>query len=226
MSYDWIFFDADGTLFDYDSGQAAALAGAFDVCGLPFGADTGVVYSEINGEIWREYERGEITQAALKTERFRRLFDRLGMAADAGELSASYLAILGRQTILLEGAEEVVATLARHHGLLLITNGLAGVQRPRFAASTIGGAFEATVISEEVGIAKPDPAIFEIALDRVGRPPKDRVLMVGDNLGSDILGGARAGLDTCWYNPGGVPNGHGVEPTHEIRTLRELLEIV
>ena len=50
--------------------------------------------------------------------------------------------------------------------------------------------------------------------------------MIGDNLGSDILGGANYGLDTCWYNPAGTLNGHGVEPTYEIRELGEILDIV
>jgi 2-haloacid dehalogenase len=100
------------------------------------------------------------------------------------------------------------------------------VQRPRFAASSIGGLFSETVISEEVGLAKPDPAIFDLAFERIGRPPKERVLMVGDNLGLDILGGANYGIDTCWYNPAGEPNGHGVEPRYEIRSLHKLLEIV
>jgi 2-haloacid dehalogenase len=97
---------------------------------------------------------------------------------------------------------------------------------PRFAASSIRDCFAEIVISGEIGLAKPDPAIFEYAFERIDRPAKERVLMIGDNLGSDILGGANYGLDTCWFNPAGTPNGHGVEPTYEIRELREVLEII
>lgn len=226
MKYDWIFFDADGTLFDYNAGEAAALSGAFSECGLPFSPEIGPRYSEINAGIWRDYELGRITQAELKTERFDRLFDSLGMAADSEEFSRRYLTILGRQTVLLDGAEEVVAKLAGAVGLLLITNGLSEVQRPRFASSSIGRFFPKVVISEELGIAKPDPAIFDHAFERIGRPAKDRVLMVGDNLGSDILGGANYGIDTCWFNPGELENGHEVEPDFVIRTLPEILDIL
>lgn len=109
---------------------------------------------------------------------------------------------------------------------MLITNGLAAVQRPRFASSSIGRFFPEVVISEELGIAKPDPAIFDHAFERIGRPAKDRVLMVGDNLGSDILGGVNYGIDTCWFNPEAASNGHEVEPVYEIRFLREILEIL
>jgi HAD superfamily hydrolase (TIGR01549 family) len=110
--------------------------------------------------------------------------------------------------------------------MLLITNGLAEVQQPRFAGSSIRDCFSEIVISGEIGLAKPDRAIFDYALARIGDPPRDRVLMVGDNLGSDILGGVNAGLDTCWFNPGGAANGHGVEPTYEIRELPEILDLL
>jgi 2-haloacid dehalogenase len=226
VSYDWIFFDADGTLFDYEAAEAAALAGAFAACGLPFEPASGPLYSAINAAIWREFERGEIGQEALKTERFHRLFDTTAVSADADDFSRHYLRVLGQQAELLDGAEAVVWSLVGRVGLLLITNGIAEVQRPRIAASPIGGCFAAVVISGEVGMAKPDPAIFDLALERIGNPDRRSVLVVGDGLGSDILGGMRAGLDTCWINPAGTPNGHGVVPTHEIRTLAELLEIV
>jgi len=226
LNYDWVFFDADGTLFDYQAAEVAALAGAFAACGLPFEPAAGPLYTEINATIWREFERGEITQEALKTERFDRLFDTIGVRVDAGVFSRHYLRVLSEQAKLLDGAEAVVRSLAGRVGLLLLTNGIPEVQRPRFAAAPIGGCFAATVISGEVGMAKPDPAIFDHALELAGNPKRHRVLMVGDNLGSDIAGGAASGLRTCWYNPAGVVNGHTVEPTYEIRSLSELLEIV
>lgn len=226
MSYDWIFFDADGTLFDYDAAEAAALEGAFDACALAYDSSIGPRYSEINAGIWREFERGELDQNELKTLRFDRLFTEIGLSADAAVFSGHYLEILGRQTTLLDGAEQLVRSLAGNVEMLLITNGLAEVQVPRFAASSIRDSFAEIVISGEIGLAKPDPAIFDYAFARIGRPKKERVLMIGDNLGSDILGGANYGLDTCWYNPAGTLNGHGVEPRFEIRELSEVLDLL
>ena len=78
MSYDWIFFDADGTLFDYDSAQGAALEGAFEACGFSYAPTIGSLYSEINAEIWRDFELGAIDQKELKTPRFDRLFGEVG----------------------------------------------------------------------------------------------------------------------------------------------------
>jgi YjjG family noncanonical pyrimidine nucleotidase len=226
LSYEWIFLDADGTIFDYDAAEAAAIEGAFDACGLSYEPSIGARYSEINAAIWREFERGEISQEALAIERFRRLFEEIGVAAETAGFSQHYLRVLGRQAGLLDGAESVVHGLASRARLLLLTNGIAEVQRPRFDAAPICGAFDEILISGEVGLAKPDPAIFNLALQRAGDPDRNRVLMVGDNLVSDIAGGAGSGLDTCWYNPKGAPNGHGVKPTYEIRRLDEIIGIV
>jgi len=226
LKYDWIFFDADGTLFDYDTAEAAALRGAFECCDLPFEPGIGPRYSKINAAIWREFELGEVHQDELKTLRFDRLFEEVGIHADATVFSGHYLEILGRQTTLLAGAECFLRSLPERLRLLLITNGLAEVQKPRFAASTIHDCFAEIVISGEIDLAKPDPAIFDFAFERIGRPAKDRVLMIGDNLGSDILGGANFGIDTCWYNPEGLANGHGVVPTFEIRDLDEILDLL
>ena len=82
--------------------------------------------------------------------------------------------------------------------LALITNGLRDVQRPRLAGSAIGDYFAEVIISEEVGAAKPDPAIFDAAFELLGRPPRAKVLLIGDSLSSDIAGGRDYGLDTCW----------------------------
>ena len=226
MKYDWIFFDADGTLFDYDAAEAAALRGAFECCELPFETRIGARYSEINAAIWREFELGEIHQDELKTLRFDRLFEEVGLRCEAAVFSGHYLQILGRQTTLLAGAEEFLRSLPGGLRLLLITNGLAEVQVPRFAESSIRDCFSEIVISGEIGLAKPDPAIFDFAFERIGRPARDRVLMIGDNLGSDILGGVNYGIDTCWYNPAGQTNGHQVEPTFEIRELDEILDLL
>jgi 5'-nucleotidase len=78
------------------------------------------------------------------------------------------------------------------------------------------------VISEQVGIAKPHRDIFDHALTRMGNPARDRVLMVGDNPDTDILGGINAGLDTCWINVGGREAPEGVVPTMQVASLSEL----
>lgn len=223
MKYKWLLFDADGTLFDYDKAEGFALRSTFDMLGLGYEAHYGEVYRRINAEIWLDFEAGKITQRRLRTRRFELLFDAIESDCDPAEFSKRYLANLALGTDLIEGAEDVIMSLHGRVGLLLITNGLADVQRPRFAKSTVGHYFSDVVISEEVGAAKPDPAIFEVAFAKMDFPAKADVLMVGDSLSSDIRGGLNYGIDTCWFNPEGRPYESGVMADHEISELRDLL---
>jgi len=224
--YSWLFFDADGTLFDYDQGEETALQKTFhDLC-LPFTPQVALAYQRINQQIWQEFEQGRISSVALRTVRFERLFAELGIAASAEQFSQRYLPNLARVSDLIVGAERLVKGLVGHYHLGLITNGLVEVQRPRLQGSAIAGCFEVVVISEEVEVSKPDLRYFQVALAKAGDPPHRQVLVIGDSLSSDIRGGFEAGLDTCWYNPTGKPPDLRWLPTYEIARLEDLWGIL
>jgi 2-haloacid dehalogenase len=220
--YPWILFDADDTLFDFGYAEGQALRETFEGLGMAFDAAWLPVYQRVNAAAWRALETGAVNPTQLRVLRFERLAEELGLPIDASSFSAAYLRRLAMQTKLIDGALAVVWMLQPRHRLAIITNGLADVQRPRLARSALRHAFEHIVISEEVGVAKPDPAFFEIALGRLGGPSRADVLVVGDSLASDIAGGTAAGLDTCWFNPGGRERGAGPGPRYEIRRLDEL----
>ena len=107
-----------------------------------------------------------------------------------------------------------------------MTNGLGDVQRARIERLGLERYFDAIVISGEVGVSKPDPAIFELAFADLGFPPLDTVVMVGDSLSSDMRGAANAGIAGCWYNPQRRSADPTVSLTHEIATLGDLAAIV
>jgi 2-haloacid dehalogenase len=221
-SYSWLLFDADGTLFDYDLAEAKALAGAFTDLGLRFEADTIPTYRKINAQVWLDFEQGKISALALRTLRFERLFQALDMQADSNVFSACYLRNLAQAGDLMPGARELLLDIQRRWRLGLITNGLKDVQRPRLARSGVGDCFEVVVISEEIGVAKPDPLFFEHAFTLAGFPPRETVLVIGDSLSSDIRGGMDYGLDTCWFNPGNIPADPQVPATYVIQQLNQL----
>lgn len=224
--YRAVFFDADDTLFDYPSAEHASLLACHWRFAVPGDEEDFVAaYRRHNHDVWREFERGEIDQATLRVERFRRLAGELGLAALPLErISAFYLEELSSQAQLLGGALELLQRLAQEYPLALITNGIASVQRRRFAASPILPYFQAVVISEEVGIAKPDPRIFVPALEKIGVEAGD-VLYVGDSVTSDMAAARNAGMDFCWLNPKGVPAPEGYSPVFVIASLDEFPEI-
>jgi 2-haloacid dehalogenase len=222
IRYPWLLFDADDTLFDYGRAEAEAVRSAFEAQGVAFDDRWLAAYQRVNARAWLALEQGRVTPARLRVVRFEELFAELGLALDPVAFSAVYLGQLAMQAHLTDGALEVVESLRPDHRFAIITNGLADVQRPRIARSPLAGLVEHLVISEEVGAAKPDPAIFEVALARMGSPDGRDVLVIGDSLSSDIAGGSAAGLDTCWFNPWAKPRGDAPAPTYEIRHLKEL----
>jgi 2-haloacid dehalogenase len=224
--FPWLLFDVDDTLFDFRAAEASALAQAFQGAGIAFDAAWLPVYREVNARTWRALEEGRLSPERLRVERFVALFEQLGLDLDPDAFGDRYLHGLRTQAQLVPGATEVLDAVLPGRRLALVTNGLADVQRPRLAASSIVDRIDVVVISEEEGVAKPDPAIFDIALERMGRPARHDVLVIGDSLSSDIAGGLGAGLATAWYNPAGLPLTAGIHPTFEIAGLADLIPIL
>lgn len=226
MKYEWLLFDADGTLFDYEKAEGTSLESTLKEFGIAYKPGYRDTYRRINAAIWGQFEEGRISQERLRTKRFELLFEALQVEGDVEAFSTRYLRNLAEGSELMEGAENVVRALQGQVGLMIITNGLADVQRPRFARSVIGDCFADLVISEEVGSAKPNGKIFDIAFERMQFPRQEQVLIVGDSLSSDIKGGNNYGIDTCWFNPQREPGSQEIEPTYEITALDELLSVV
>ncbi len=225
-SYTWIIFDADGTLFDFQHAEALALKETPAQMGLQVTADFGDTYHAINESLWRSFEAGISRAQDVRTERFKQLFERLNIAGDSNAFSEAFLKNLIRESTFLEGAESLLALIKNRISLVLLTNGFADVQHARIARLGLEDAFDHVIISEEVGVAKPDRAIFKIAFEQMKRPDKGSVLIVGDSLSSDIRGGTDYGIDTCWFNPNSHANRTDIEPTYEIRFLNEVTDLL
>jgi putative hydrolase of the HAD superfamily len=224
--YPWLFFDADGTLFDYNRAEATAFRKALESLQFQFDEKYLDTYQKINRDLWQALERHEVTPAVLRVRRFELLLEALQLSGSADDLSVAYVEQLGLCTDLIDGAYEVLETLSKRSRIAIVTNGLEAVQRSRLMRSTIHPFVSELIISEEIGAAKPHPAFFDAAFAGAGYPPKQDVLIIGDSLSSDIRGGADYGIDTCWYNPTGESRPEGLSITCEISSLNKLLEII
>jgi len=223
--YEWLFFDADGTLLDYYQAEAAALAQCLAEFGAPYSPAVLQQYQEINERLWREFEQGRVTAVDLRTRRFEILFAQLGLALPAEQVSPVYSRCLGQGAHLIQDAYAVVQRLSRRHKIAILTNGLSDVQRARLSRSPLSGLVSHLVISEEIGVTKPAALYFERAMRAVGCQDKLAVLMIGDGLESDMLGAVSYGIDACWYNPHHRPRPQDLAIKYEIHDLWELLEI-
>lgn len=226
MPYSWILFDADNTLFDFTASERHSLQTAMTAEGIEFVAEHHVLYQRINLECWAEYEAGRMSKERLRHSRFERFLYDIGMRCDIEQFAAAYLECLADSDHLLEGARELLQLLHRHYRLGLVTNGLQDVQYPRLRRTGLTDFFDFIAVSDEIGSAKPHRAFFDHAFQQMQQPPTDSVLVVGDNLHADIGGALDYGAHACWYNPAALAPHLPIEPTYEIRHLRELPAIL
>ena len=199
MKWDWIFFDADETLFTFDS--FGGLQRMFLDYSVTFTAEDFQDYQAVNKPLWVDYQNGAITALQLQHQRFDVWAERLNVSP--GVLNEAFLNAMADICAPLPGAVSLLDSLKGKVKLGIITNGFTALQQIRLERTGLRDHFDALVISEEVGVPKPDPRIFDYALAQAGNPDRDRVLMVGDTAESDILGGMRSGLSTVWLNAHG-----------------------
>ncbi|WP_047383804.1 YjjG family noncanonical pyrimidine nucleotidase [Cetobacterium sp. ZWU0022] len=224
MKYKTLIFDADETLFDFKASEKDALKKTLIEYNIDYNENHHLeIYKEINTKIWKELEEGSITQSELKIERFRRFCEKLELDFNPENFAYSYMNHLSNSSILLDDALDLIQTLHKKFDLFIITNGLTKVQTGRIRNSIIAPYFKDIIISEEVGVSKPNPEIFEITFKNNNIENKSSALMIGDSLTSDIKGGNNFGIDTCLFNPNKIEFKSEIKPVYEISYLKELL---
>ena len=224
--YNCIMMDIDNTLLDFDAAERKALLETLQQFSLPCDEAAVSRYHEINSSLWGELNKGKIRRDKLVIERFDRFVKEIGAAAKAAELNRAYTEHLATHADVIPGAEEALQELAEVATMIAVSNGTESVERGRLKLSGFEKYFDDIFVSEAVGVSKPNPKIFQMAMRKLGIEHSDKVLVVGDSLSADIQGGVNAGLDTCWVNMNGLENESGLTPTYEVKALCELYPIV
>ena len=109
--YQWLLFDADGTLYDFEKTEIMAFQHSVEDLGYTYQPDYLATYKRINQALWDAFERGEIAQDMLKVQRFADFLAEVGLEGDAVEFSQRYVGHLAEGHYLLDGAEELVKRL-------------------------------------------------------------------------------------------------------------------
>ncbi len=217
-----VLLDVDDTLLDFHKAEAAALAKTLTALDIEPRPETLRRYSQINARQWELLEEGRISREQVLTRRFGILFEELGVSRSETEARDSYESNLAIGHYFMPGAPELLEALYGRYALYIVSNGTAAVQEGRIASAGIAKYFEEIFISEEIGFDKPSRAFFEACFARMPGFDRERALIVGDSLTSDIRGGIHAGIRTCWFNPRGKAPRADIRPDFEIRTLDQL----
>lgn len=201
-----ILFDLDDTLFSLSGCEAEALRRTLSGTGLlaTMPADFARIYASISSGYWAARsanDDSQVTRDRVIESSWRDFLARLDLDVNrAPELAEAFWAAFCAASALNPGAREVVERLAKDFRLGMITNGYSDSQRGRLAAAGWSDRFDPLLISEEVGAAKPEARIFEMALEQL-ELGAENVLYVGDSLSHDRAGCLRAGIPFCHYCP-------------------------
>lgn len=224
-----IFFDLDHTIWDFDRNAEETLNELYttyklDELGLKSCTDFIAKYTENNHQLWADYHLGKITKDFLRAERFNKTFIELGIHPDVvpHQFEDDYVSISPTKTNLFEGAENVLSYLQQKYKLHIISNGFKETTLTKMNLSGLNPYFSNVIISEDVGVNKPNPIIFEYALDKA-KAFKEESIMIGDSLEADIYGALNFGMDAIFFNPLKKEKPENVKG--EIIHLEELLHL-
>ena len=203
-----ILFDLDDTLFDHTRCAREALAGVHrshpGFSATPF-EEFARAHAQHLEALHLEVLAGAIDLDAARLERFRRLLLSEGGEPDLAAVAAGlYREGYRAARRAVRGAAEVLATLRTRVPIVIVSNNLLAEQREKVQQCGLAPHIDALVVSEEAGVAKPDPEIFHIALRTVGAHPSEAI-MVGDSWTADVAGAHAAGIIPIWFNPQGLP---------------------
>ncbi len=211
LSYKFIYFDLDDTLLDHQSAEASGLKDVH--AHFDFFEDTSPnqlvkVYHQVNSRQWSLYSQAKVSRAELQRNRFELTLNELGLDESRyEEVGNFYMQAYRNHWQWLDGAQEVYQTIVKEYPVGILTNGFAETQRKKFEAFDLYDSAQTTVISEEVGVLKPHPDVFEYATEQAG-VSKDEILYVGDSFNSDVKGGTQFGWNVAWYTQNGEPEKH------------------
>ena len=226
--FDILLWDVDGTLLDFIAAEKAAVKTLFREFGLGECTDEMVErYSRINKEYWERLERGELSKPEILVRRFADFFASEGLdASKAPEFNEQYQVRLGDTVVFCDDSYELLSSLRGRVKQYAVSNGTVVAQTRKLRRSGFDRLLDGVFLSEELGYEKPATEFFDRVFAAIGEPDRERVLIVGDSLTSDITGGNRAGIRTCWYNPKGEPNLTAAHADYEIRDLHGILDII
>ncbi len=224
MIIDAVLFDLDYTLFDSEASEREALNMTLHDYGVQPTDETITLYKAINKRLWKLLEKEDIGLEYLRVNRFEQLLEALDESKDPEALADSYTTNLGKCGGFYPEAKPLLERLQGEVKLAIVTNGVSETQRSRLEIHDYERYFDAVVVSGEFGIAKPNPSIFNEALNLLGLSKDENVMMVGDSLSSDMEGARISGLISCWFNPESDQDNTDVDYT--IKSLSELLDIL
>ena len=228
--YEHLFFDLDHTLWDFDRNAEETLQELYQTyslkkLGLPSVELFIETYTQNNHQLWADYHVGRISKEELRRTRFSKTFLDLGLAPELipHQFEDDYVRICPTKTNLFPEAHETLRYLQDKYVMHIISNGFKESTEMKIELTDLAKYFVNIIISEEVGVNKPDSAIFKHALASAQTEVRTS-LMIGDSLEADVRGALAFGMDAIYFNP--ERKEKPADIPKQIHHLNELVELL
>jgi putative hydrolase of the HAD superfamily len=230
VRYKNLFFDLDDTVWAFSQNARDSLEEVYNECSYDryFRSFEHFysLYQRRNAELWVAYGDARITKEELNRQRFLYPLQEVGVDDEAlsRRFAERFFALIPTKSKLMPHAEQTLRYLAPRYNLYILSNGFRELQAHKMRSAGIDGYFRRIILSEDIGVLKPHPAIFHFALSATQSELRQS-LMIGDSWENDINGARGIGMDQAFYDWAGR-NELPFHPTHHIRSLRELQELL
>ena len=230
MKYRNLFFDLDDTIWAFsrnahDTFEEVYCKHMFDRYFDSF-EHYYTLYKTRNAELWLEYGEGKITKEELNRQRFFYPLQSVGVNDEdlAERYSKDFFDIIPTKSGLMPHAKEVLEYLAPKYNLYILSNGFRELQSRKMRSAGVGTYFKKVILSEDLGVMKPWPEIFNFALSATQSELRDS-LMIGDSWEADITGAHGIGMHQAFYNVTDRTS-FPFQPTYHIHSLKELVDLL
>ncbi len=226
-----LIFDLDDTITDFQGTADDAFGMTFKDITEEHGVDLEElhrVYMTLFEDFYTLHLEGHVNLEEFRAYRFSRAFEIMGLPVDDDflDMCVHFQHIYDQMLRTFPNTCEVLTELDGHFPLGLITNGPTDPQWRKINRVKLSRVMEVILVSGQLGISKPDPRIFEVALEGLRVVPEEAI-MIGNSLEHDHQGAMNAGIRFVWANHHGKPLPEGwPEPDYEVSSFLELRDLL
>ena len=225
--FDIILWDVDQTLLDFKKSESYAIRFCFRKFGKEASDETVSAYSSINENFWKQIEKGQINKKEALVERFRTLFRQIGEEdIEAEAFQKEYADAIVSVYYFQDDSYNLLNQLKVKYRQYLVSNGVTYTQMKKLRLSGLDKLVDGIFVSEQLGVPKPHKEFFEQCFCAIPGFQREKALIVGDSLSSDMQGGNNAQISTCWYNPAGLENPFNIRIDYQIKDLNEIWNVL
>lgn len=221
-----ILIDLDNTLIDFNECARHSIINCFNELGFTYTDKVFETFITENVKIWKRLEKGEITKPQLRANRWNIMLSKLGIDFDGTIIEEMFENGVANHACPVEGAYDLLDYLQGKYKLYIVSNGFRFVQESRLKIGNFKKYFDDVFVSEDIGIPKPAKEFFDYCFGKLDNPDKTDIILIGDSLSADIIGGINYGIDTIWFNKNNEPLPENINPTYTVKTLNEIKNIL